>query len=84
MVKEEIWSVALERVQAFFCDQPDVTAESNERFRFRSCRILLTELAPGGTGIWAAKRTKLSLEGEAADVETIYRRYFIQFLSTGG
>jgi hypothetical protein len=35
-------------------------------------------------GVWAAKRIKVQMEGDDADVEDIYHRYFIQFLSTGG
>ena len=84
MRKEEIWSISLERALAFFRDQPDVTIENDHAFRFRSCRILLTELAPVGAGIWAAKRIRLCIEGETGDVEVIYRRYFLQFLSAGG
>ena len=34
-------------------------------------------------GVWAAKRIRVHMEGEDADVENIYHRYFIQFLSTG-
>ena len=49
-----------------------------------TCRITLTELKPKGMGVWAAKRIKVHMEGDAPDVETIYHRYFIQFLSTGG
>ncbi len=84
MTKEEIWSVSLERVQAFFRHQKDVNEENANTFRFLSCRIILTELEPDGTGIWAAKRIKLRLEGEPEDVENIYHRYFLQFLSAGG
>lgn len=84
MRKEEIWSISLERARVFFRNQPDVTIENDHVFRFRSCRIQLTELAPVGAGIWAAKRISLCIEGEDADVEAIYRRYFLQFLSAGG
>jgi hypothetical protein len=35
-------------------------------------------------GVWAAKRIQVRMEGETEDVEDIYHRYFIQFLSTGG
>ena len=84
MTKEEIWSISLERVRIFFRKQKDVTEENANTFRFLSCRIILTELEPDGTGIWAAKRIRLRLEGEPADVENIYHRYFLQFLSAGG
>lgn len=84
MIKEETWSVSLQRARAFFREQPDVEEETANVFVFGSCRITLTELKPKGMGVWAAKRIQLRMEGEDADVETIYHRYFIQFLSTGG
>ena len=84
MIKEEIWSVSLQRARAFFREQSDVTEENSNTFVYNSCRITLTELKPKGMGVWAAKRIQLHMEGEDPDVETIYHRYFIQFLSTGG
>ena len=84
MVKEETWSVSLQRARAFFREQDDVTEESANVFVCGSCRITLTELKPKGMGVWAAKRIRLHMEGEDADVEHIYHRYFMQFLSTGG
>ena len=84
MLKEEIWSISIQRARSFFREQEDVTEESGNDFLFRSCRIHLTELKPKGMGVWAAKRIQVRMEGEANDVEDIYHRYFIQFLSTGG
>ena len=84
MIKEETWSVPLQRARAFFREQPDVEEESLNIFRYQTCRITLTELKPKGMGVWAAKRIRVHMEGEDGDVEAIYQRYFIQFLSTGG
>ena len=84
MIKEETWSVPMQRARAFFWLLPDVAEESINTFVFNTCRITLTELKPKGMGVWAAKRIQVRMEGEDADVETIYHRYFIQFLSTGG
>ena len=84
MLKEEIWSVSIQRASAFFREQEDVTEESINVFVFGSCRVTLTELKPKGMGVWAAKRIQVRMEGGEADVEAIYHRYFIQFLSTGG
>jgi len=84
MIKEETWSVSLQRARSFFRDQSDVTEETPNIFVFNTCRINLTELKPKGMGVWAAKRIKVHMEGEDTDVEDIYHRYFIQFLSTGG
>ena len=84
MCKEEIWSVSIQRARSFFRDQEDVTEENANTFCFGTCRIQLTELKPKGMGVWAAKRIQVRMEGEDADVENIYHRYFMQFLSTGG
>ena len=84
MTKEEIWSISIQRARTFFREQTDVVEEDINTFVYGSCRIRLTELKPKGMGIWAAKRIHVHMEGEDADVETIYHRYFIQFLSTGG
>ena len=84
MIKEETWSVSIQRARAFFRDQEDVQEETSNTFTCNTCRITLTELKPKGMGVWAAKRIKVHMEGEDADVENIYHRYFIQFLSTGG
>ena len=84
MIKEETWSVSIQRARAFFREQADVTEEGINHFVYRTCRITLTELKPKGMGVWAAKRIQIHMEGEDADVEDIYHRYFMQFLSTGG
>ena len=84
MINEETWSVSIQRARAFFRDQEDVQEENANTYLFGSCRITLTELKPKGMGVWAAKRIQVRMEGEPEDVETIYHRYFIQFLSTGG
>lgn len=84
MIKEEIWSISIQRARAFFREQIDAVEENANTFVFGSCRIQLTELKPKGMGVWAAKRIQVRMEGEDTDVENIYHRFFIQFLSTGG
>ena len=84
MLKEETWSESIQRARNFFREQEDVTEESINCFTYGTCRVTLTELKPKGMGVWAAKRIRVRMEGEDADVEKIYHRYFIQFLSTGG
>ena len=84
MLKEEIWSISIQRARTFFREQEDVAEENANVFHCGSCRIELTELKPKGMGVWAAKRIRIRMEGDDADVENIYHRYFIQFLSTGG
>ena len=83
MIKEKIWSASIQRAAAFFRQQEDVTEESSRAFLFRSCRIDLKELKPASMGIWAAKRVNVRFEGDDADVEEIYHRFFVQFLSLG-
>ena len=84
MMKEEIWSISIQRARSFFREQEDVIEEGINDYAFRSCHIHLTELKPKGMGVWAAKRIQVRMEGDEADVGNIYHRYFIQFLSTGG
>ena len=84
MMKEETWGIAIDRARRFFREQPDVREENANRYRCGDCVISLTELKPKGMGVWASKRIKVRMEGEDADVEDIYHRFFIQFLSTGG
>ena len=84
MVKEETWSISLQRARNFFREQADVAEDGVNVYSFRSCHITLTELRPKGMGVWAAKRIQVRMEGGDCDVENIYHRYFMQFLSTGG
>ena len=84
MIKEEIWSISIQRARAFFREQTDVTEEGLNDYSFGSCRIHLTELKPKGMGVWAAKRCRVRFEGADTDTESIYHRFFNQFLSTGG
>lgn len=84
MFKEETWSVSMERAKAFFREQEDVVEEAPTVYCFNSARVTLTELKPKGMGMWAAKRIKLHIEGSEEDVNSIYHRFFMQFLSTGG
>ena len=84
MRKEEIWSVPISRVRAFFRAQPDVSEAAADCYLCRSCRITLAELPPRGEGIWAAARVQVCMEGDEADVQPIHRRFFHQFLSAGG
>ena len=84
MMKEETWGIAIDRARAFFREQEDVREENRNLFHYNSCHITLTELKPKGMGVWAAKRTRVHMEGEDQDVEEIYHRFFIRFLTTGG
>ena len=84
MAKEEIWGVSIDRARSFFQSQPDVSAESDDVYLFRTARIVLEELPASNIGIWSARRIRLRMEGPDAEVKEIHHRYFVQFLSTGG
>ena len=84
MMKEETWGISTDRARTFFREQEDVREENRNLFHYNSCHITLTELKPKGMGVWAAKRTRVHMEGEDQDVEEIYHRFFIRFLTTGG
>ena len=83
MRKDEVWAVSPEKIEAFFRQQPDV-AETGREFRYAACRIVLTALPPRGEGFWNIPQTRIVLEGPEQDLSTIYRRFFLRFLSAGG
>ena len=84
MMKEETWGIAIDRARAFFREQEDVREENRNEYAYNTCRITLIELKPKGMGVWAAERTRVQMEGNEQDVEEIYHRFFIRFLTTGG
>ena len=84
MVKEETWGIDINRARQFFDEQQDVSRQGRNEFAFGGCAISLTELKPKGMGVWAAKRTRVHMEGADEDVAEIYHRFFIRFLTTGG
>ena len=83
MRKEEIWAVPLAQAKAFFQQQPDVN-DLAQGFRFAGCSITVTELPPRGEGFWCMPQTKITMEGPEEDLNQIYRRFFVQFVSAGG
>ena len=83
MVRDEIWSVSLEKATAFFEAQRDL-AKTEDGFVFRSCRISLQELPSKDSAKWHMPRIRLFIEGPDEDVANIYHRFFIQFLTAGG
>ena len=83
MRKDEIWAVSLDKIEAFFRQQPDV-AEENGMFRCHDCRIVLTALPRKGEGVWQTPQTSVTMEGPERDVGAIYHRFFLRFLTAGG
>lgn len=83
MVIEENWAISLPRLQAFFAGYPQVRQDGNT-FLLDGCRITLTALPPGSVGPFPVARTLVRFEGEEAQVRTLYREFFLEFLSAGG
>ncbi len=83
MRKEEIWAIAAAQVERFFRQQSDVE-ETAQDFRFADCAIAVTALPPRGESFWRVPQTKITMEGPEEDLKTIYRRFFVQFVSAGG
>ena len=82
MVKEENWAIPVERIQAFFRQQVDVT-EVDGTFQFRQCTIRLVPQSGQLLGKWQS-RTLITLEGPESDTDEIYKLFFLRFLSAGG
>ena len=83
MRKDEIWAVEPKKVLSFFRDQTDLE-ETEAGFRFSACQITVTALPHKGERFWRTPQTRVVIEGPDPDVNTIYRRFFLQFLSAGG
>ena len=83
MRMDENWAITLERISAFFHEQPDVQADG-DCFRYRSCMIVLIPLSGQAMGKWAIPRTQVIFEGSDEDVQEIHHRFFLRFLSAGG
>ena len=80
---EENWGIAMQRVQQFFCSQPDV-CPIPQGFQFADCKITLFPAAGMLMGKWPQERTVIRIEGPDAQVREIYQRFFLRFLSAGG
>ena len=83
MRKDEIWAVESNKVLPFFQEQADLE-ETGTGFRFAACQITVTALPQKGEGFWRIPQTRVVMEGPDQDVNIIYRRFFLQFLSAGG
>ena len=83
MRKYENWAISVDRIQFFFREQADVR-EENGCFIFGSCTITLVPAQGNAMNKWEIPRTQIIFEGNEDDVQTIYRRFFLRFLSAGG
>ena len=83
MRRDEIWSVSLNRIMAFFDGQQDIT-KTTAGYQYQDCHITLTALPPKEAARFAMPRTQVVFEGSDAAVSAIYHRFLIQFLTAGG
>lgn len=88
MVIEENWGISIERVRCFFREQKDVVSdgerEDGEGYRYKECRIFLTATEEKMMNKWKFPRTIIRFEGKEQEVQEIYQRFFLRFLSAGG
>ena len=80
MILEENWAVAPARVRAFFAGQEDCT-QTPEGFSLGGCTVTLTGAEGNLLGKWAIPRSIVRFEGEEDAVKSVYRRFFLTFLS---
>ena len=83
MVINEKWAISVKEVSTFFQEQKDVNI-SEDGFRYQDCRITFTGLDELIFGKWKMPKTSIQFEGSEESVNTIYRRFFLRFLSAGG
>ena len=82
MIISENWAVSTARIETFLHEQPDVSY-SEEQFKYRDCVIKLTPTM-GYLGDMKIPRTLVYMEGPKEQIEAIYKRFFLRFLSAGG
>ena len=83
MQRDEIWSISITRISAFFDAQPDLIKTSTG-YRSSDCQITLRALTPNNAVRISIPRTQVIFEGSDASVAAIYHRFLIQFLTAGG
>ena len=80
----EIWSIADERIAAFFSGREDVRANGDGSFSYGRCAIRITPLPERAMGSFRFPQTKVEFNGPEAEAEAIHRRFALQFISAGG
>ena len=78
----ENWAVSTARIQQFLNQQDDVILNHGV-YKFGDCTITLTP-DTGNIGAFTINRTQVCMEGPKEQVEVIYNRFFLRFLSAGG
>lgn len=83
MERSENWAVDCRRIVQFFRTQPDMQ-ETDFGFLAGSCEVHLTKLADHQVGSLYFPQTNMTLRGEPQEVEEVYHRFFMRFVSAGG
>ena len=83
MVIDENWAADPARVRGFFAAIPGAVV-TEDGFLAEGCRIRLTDVPGTLMGKWGIRRTRLILEGPDEAAASLYRRFFLHFLSAGG
>lgn len=83
IIKKEIWAVTHERIERFFSEQAGVTA-SPDGYVSGNCVITAERLEDRLLGSLSFPQTSVTFEGERDDVEKIYERFYMNFMSAGG
>ncbi len=76
MFKEEVWALEPERIETFFLHHREVHATA-DGYRFRDCRITVTDLPPRRIAVWHCLRPESSLKVPMIPPLLIYRQYSI-------
>ena len=84
MNRKETWGIPFTYILDFFSNQPDVLHIENGSFQFENCRIHIVQLPDSDFGSLRLPRTSVEFSGETDDLEHIYHRFFMKFLSAGG
>lgn len=83
MTKTEDWAIVRSRIESFFRGEPDILTCGDD-YLYRSCRIRLVTLEDHTIGALHFPRTRVIFEGPEEDLQSIYRRFFLRFVSAGG
>lgn len=72
---EEECGVDPARIRAWLDTRPDAGL---------ACQMRLEELEPRTVGLLVLPRSKVTISGEPAACEELYRKFFLAFMSAGG
>ena len=79
----EIWALDEARLRSFFDAQIDVTPQ-DAGYQFLHTAITFSPVPPNPQARFQPKRTEITFDGPPSEEQTIYRRFFLCFVSAGG